>query len=161
MLLPIINMGAAISSLVARAKGAGDKDRIRSCFKTGVVMMVIVAAALTLVMFLFGAEFVGMFGVTGDALAEGRQFFRDLAIFYVLFGVAQVFRSVLEGIGDITYCSAAGIGMLALRIANSYLMKPVFAERTIAFAEGFAWIVLFIVMSARIFVKRRQIGLSK
>ena len=161
MLLPIINLGAAVSSMVARAKGAEDTAHIRSCFKTGVVMMIVVAALLTLVMFLFGAEFVGMFGVTGDALAEGRQFFRDLATFYVLFGVATVFRSVLEGIGDITYCSIIGIGTLGLRIANSYIMRTFFHERTIAFAEGVAWIVLFILMALRIWTKRQEIGFGK
>ena len=98
MLLPIINLGAAISSMAARAKGAEDKAKIRSSFFTGLALMVAVSGVLTVIMFLFGAEFVAIFGVGGEALSIGRQFFRDLSVFYVMFGVSVVLRSVLEGV---------------------------------------------------------------
>ncbi len=155
MLLPIVNLGAAISSMVARAKGAGDDKKIRSCFKTSVIMMIVIAVVLSLAMYLFGAKFIAMFGVSGEALKTGRQFFCDLAIFYTLFGVAMVLRSVLEGMGDVTVCSIIGIITLGTRIGLSYLLKPVFAGRTIAFAEGFAWILMLVMFSFRIFKKFR------
>jgi len=157
MLLPIVNLGAAISSMVARAKGAGDEAKIKSCFRTSIMMMIVIAAVLSLVMFLFGAKFIAMFGVTGEALNGGSQFFRDLAIFYTLFGVGMVLRSTLEGMGDVTVCSIIGIITLAARIGLSYLLKPVFAERTIAFAEGFAWILMLVLFILRtIYTFRRQ-----
>ena len=149
MLLPIVNLGAAISSMSARAKGADDSAKIRSCFKTGLAMMVTVAVVLSVVMFLFGAQFVALFGVTGEALETGRQFFRDLSVFYTLFGIGIVLRSVLEGTGDITCCSLIGIGMLGARIALSYLLRPVLAGRTIAIAEGIAWILMLLVLILR------------
>lgn len=156
MLLPIINLGAAISSMTARAKGAGDEGKIRSCFQTGLGMMVTVAAVLSVVMFLLGATFVGIFGVTGEALEIGAQFFRDLSIFYTLFGVSIVLRSVLEGVGDITWCSVIGIGMLGMRILFSYLMRPYFGGRTIAFAEGAAWTLTLLIFIARMVRVKRK-----
>ena len=156
MLLPIINLGAAISSMVARAKGAQDDQKIRSCFRTGLGMMVTVAGVLSVVMFLFGAKFVSIFGVTGEALEIGRVFFRDLSIFYTLFGIAIVLRSVLEGVGDITCCSLIGIATLGVRILFSYILRPFFAGRTIAFAEGIAWIIMLLTLALRIWYKHRQ-----
>jgi len=98
-----------------------------------------------------------MFGVTGEALQKGELFFRDLAIFYTLFGVAMVLRSVLEGVGDVTACSIIGIITLCVRIGLSYLLKPIFDGRTIAFAEGFAWIVMLVLFTLRIFSQRRKL----
>ena len=139
MLLPIFNLGAAISSMAARAKGASDREKLKSCFFSGLVMMLIVSVVLSVVMFLWGAQFVSIFGVGGEALMIGRQFFRDLSVFYALFGVGIVLRSVLEGAGDITCASVIGMGMLGVRILLSYVLKPILAERTIAIAEGIAW----------------------
>ena len=156
MLLPIFNLGSAISSMAARAKGATDEAKLRSCFKTGLWLMVAVSGILTVVMFLLGAEFVAIFGVGGEALLIGRQFFRDLSIFYVLFGVGIVLRSVLEGVGDITWCSAIGIGMLGTRILFSYLLRPICAERTIAIAEGVAWTLMLIALILRMNRVRRK-----
>lgn len=149
MLLPIFNLGAAISSMAARAKGADDGAKIKSCFTTGLAIMVTVCGVLTLVMFLLGAQFVSIFGVTGEALDIGRQFFRDLSVFYVLFGVSIVLRSVLEGVGDITCCSLIGMGMLGTRILFSYLLRPLIGGRTIAIAEGIAWTLMLAVLIAR------------
>ena len=119
-------------------------------------MMVTVAAVLSVVMFLLGATFVGIFGVTGEALEIGAQFFRDLSIFYTLFGVSIVLRSVLEGVGDITWCSVIGIGMLGMRILFSYLLRPYLAERTIAIAEGIAWILMLAEFAARTWYLHRK-----
>ena len=156
MLLPIFNLGAAISSMTARAKGASDDAKIRSCFVTGSWLMISVCVVLSVFMYLFGAWFVGIFGVTGEALAIGTQFFRDLSIFYTLFGVGIVLRSVLEGIGDITCASLIGVGMLVERIGLSYLLRSVLAERTIAIAEGIAWILTLVLFIWRIRVMHRR-----
>ena len=71
--------------------------------------------------------------------------------FYIqaLFGVGIVLRSVLEGLGDMTWSSAIGIGMLGARIALSYLLRPVLAGRTIAIAEGITWILMLMVLILR------------
>lgn len=157
MLLPVINLGSAISSMVARAKGEEDYEKIKNNLWSGLALMVGISGVLALAMYLFGAGFVGFFGVTGEALQIGKGFFRDLSIFYVLFGIATVLRSVLEGTGDITYCSAIGITTLGIRIAFSYILRPVFAERAIAFAEGITWICLLLFMVVRVFCKRETI----
>jgi len=157
MLLPMINLCPAISSLVARSCGEGSPEKIKTYFGAGMGMMVSIAVVLTLVMYWFGAYFVAFFGVDGSALAEGRAFFQDISLFYVLFGIALVFRSVLEGIGDVTYCSIMGIAVLALRIGFSYLLEPVLEERSIAFAEGIAWTLLLLLLGIRFWYKRRMI----
>jgi len=155
-LLPIINLGAAISIMTAQAKGAKDDLRIRACFSTGLVLMLGISSLLALAMYLFGSAFIAIFGVTGSALKEGRIFFQDLSIFYPVFGVGIVLQSVLEGTGDISFCSIVGVASLVLRIALSYLLRPVFDERTIALAEGFTWITIPFIFFIRMFILSRR-----
>ena len=161
MLLPIFNLGAAVSSMVARAKGAEDRPKIKNCLKTGCIMSAISSGVLALGMFLFGAVFVGIFGITGEALEIGKVFFQDLSKFYVLFGIATIMRSSLEGIGDISYCSLMGVVTLATRIGTSYMLRPYFMERTVAIAEGISWIVILILMSVRALYKRSELGMGQ
>jgi len=111
-------------------------------------------------LYFLGGVFIGFFGVTGEALAAGGKIFKDLAIFYLLFGVANVFRGALEGIGDITYCSIIGIITLLVRIAFSYILKPLIAARTIAFAEGISWCVLLLLLGLRVIYRRRELNLK-
>ena len=157
MLLPIFNLGAAVSSICARAEGARDDERIRLCMKTGCGMMLLVSLIVSLAMFLWGADFVAFFGVSGEALEAGKQFFRDISVFYPLFGLITVLRSVLEGMGDIRFCSALGIGTLAVRISFSYILRPFAAGRAIAFAEGISWSLMMLVLLARIFLKHKKL----
>lgn len=157
MLLPIINSGAAISSMAARAYGEGDFRKLRTIRFSSCVLMVCIALFLTVSMYLFGASFIAFFGVTGQALAEGQLFFRDISVFYTLFGAAIVLRSVLEGTGDVTFCSAAGIATLGVRIGGSYLLRPLLGSRAIAFAEGISWTVLLLLMIFRTLQTRKKL----
>jgi len=156
-LLPIVNLGAAISVVAAQASGAGDKNRIRTCLKTGLQLMLAISVLLAAAMFAFGALFVGIFGVTGDALRQGSRFFQDLSFFYPIFGISIVLQSVLEGIGDLSFCSVIGVAALGLRIVLSYMLRPFFAERTIALAEGIVWVVTMCVFALRMMLRWRRL----
>lgn len=156
MLLPIINLGSAIATMVARSKGEGNRQKQRAYVKSGLWVMAIVTGALTVLVFLCGGLFVSFFGVTGDALAEGYRFFRDLSLFYMFFGMATALRGALEGIGDLKYCSFVGIATLGVRISFSYILKPLCAQRTIAFAEAVAWFVFLMLVLIRYLYKRKK-----
>jgi len=155
-LLPIINLGAAVSIMTAHAKGEGSRKKIGAVLRTGLVMMLLIACVLAAAMHAFGALFIGFFGVSGSALEKGRIFFQDLSLFYPVFGVSIVLQSVLEGMGDITFSSVVGISALGLRIALSFLLRPHFADRTIALAEGFTWAATLLVFAARMYAAKRQ-----
>ena len=156
MLLPIINLGSAIATMVARSKGEGNMQKQKAYVKSGLIVMAVVTGALTVLVFLCGRLFVSFFGVTGNALEEGYQFFRDLSLFYMFFGMATALRGALEGIGDLKYCSFVGIATLAVRISFSYILKPLCAERTIAFAEAVAWFVFLMLVLVRYLCKIKR-----
>ena len=149
MLLPLFNVGSAISTMVARFHGEGNKEKIRQCMISGTGVIVLISLMLTFSMFFLGSAFIGFFGVTGEALAFGKLFFRDISLFYVPFGIATALRCVLEGIGDLKFSSTIGITSLLIRIAGSYLLRPVIGNRTIAYAEAIAWIYMLVAILIR------------
>ena len=149
ILLPIINLGSGISTLVAQREGSGDRESALKVLHAGLVLMVCVSAALTLLVFTYGSSLIAMFGLSGDTVLIGRSFFRGLSTFYVIFGLSMALRGFIEGRGDMLASGLLSISSLVVRRIMSYIMKPFFGNMTIAYAEAVAWIYQLIVYFLR------------
>ena len=132
MLLPIINLGSAVSTMVAQSKGAGNLAK--------------------------AGRLVAMFGVGAEAAFIGSQFFRQIAVYYLCFGIASALRGAIEGMGLVLYSSIVGIASLLARIALSYALAPYLGNMAIAHAEGLQWIVMLICYVPYILWQKKQAG---
>ncbi|MBP1550807.1 MAG: MATE family efflux transporter, partial [Oscillospiraceae bacterium] len=155
-LLPVINLGSGISTLVAQSYGAKDIKRAKKVFTTGVLIMIPIALTLTFVVVLFGGKMIEIFGAGEEVVAIGTNFFRSLARFYVIYGLAMACRGYIEGLGEVVYSSIIGVSALGIRIICSYLLKGVFDNMVIAYAEGISWAVLLMMFMLRIAIKNRK-----
>ena len=153
VILPMTNLGSGISTLVAQSCGAGDEKRARKTFLVGTGMMVVVSLLLTCMVIPMGGPLISLFGASAQVVEIGRNFFRGLAVFYVVLGLSTAARSFLEGTGDVLYSSFAGILSLIVRIIASYAFAHVFGNMIIAYAEAFAWGILLLLYLARLAVK--------
>ena len=142
LLLPIVNFGSGVATMVAQNIGAGRPERARQALKTGAAMIAGVSVLLTLLIVLAGKYLIAMFGLTPDSVEIGRSFFVRIASFYVVYGLAMAVRGYLEGLGDMAFSGMAGIAALLVRIAASYAFAEVFGRMVIAYAEAFSWVVL-------------------
>ena len=142
VLLPIINLGSGISTLTAQSYGAGRTDRTRRILLAGSGVMLLVSLALTLLVIPTGGHLIALFGAGAEAVRIGSDFFLRIASFYVVYGLAMSVRGCLEGIGDVTYSSIAGIASLVFRIFLSYVLADLFGNMVIAYAEAFSWLLL-------------------
>lgn len=142
LLLPIVNFGSGVATMVAQNIGAGHPERAKKALKTGAAMIAGVSLLLTLLILLAGGPLIAMFGLTPESVEIGRQFFIRLATFYVVYGLAMAVRGYLEGLGDMTFSGAAGVVALLVRIAASYALAGVFGRMVIAYAEAISWLVL-------------------
>mgnify|MGYP002580622182 FL=1 len=149
VILPMVNLASGISTMVAQSFGAGDERRGRSIFKVGTGMMAVVSLALTALVIPAGAPLISLFGVEPAAVDIGRIFFRQLAVFYVVYGLSNAVRGYLEGMGDVLYSSVAGVLSLLSRIIASYAMVGALGRGTIAYAEAFSWGVLLMLYLIR------------
>ena len=142
LLLPIVNFGSGVATMVAQNIGAGRPERAKKALKIGAAMIAGVSLLLTLMILLAGGPLIAMFGLTPESVEIGRQFFIRLASFYVVYGLAMAVRGYLEGLGDMTFSGMAGVAALLVRIAASYAFAGVFGRMVIAYAEAFSWMVL-------------------
>lgn len=149
-MMPVINTASAIATLTAQSCGAGDRARMHQVRKAGMLVMLGVSAALTVLVIPFGSRLIALFGAGEEAVQIGHDFFVRLACFYVAFGFYNAIRGYLEGIGDVTFASMLGIAMLAIRIAGSYAFVGLWGNMVIAFAEGIAWSITCILYLLRL-----------
>lgn len=150
VMLPIINLGSGISTLVAQSHGAGDDKRARKILTVGTVIMTGVSLFLTVLVIPTGGRLISLFGVSSVSAGIGQNFFERLASFYVVFGLAAALRGYLEGLGDVFFSSIFGILSLIFRITASYALAAVFGNMIIAYAEAFSWVLLLILYLIRI-----------
>lgn len=151
LLLPIINLSTAISTLVAQETGAGNKSNARKVFKLGAVIMSVMSLVLTSVIILVGKNLLSIFGLTEASACIGESFFKIIASFYVVYGLAMSIKGYLEGRADMLFTSVVGICSLAVRIACSYLFARVWGNMVVAWAEAFSWLFLIAVFALRYF----------
>lgn len=150
ILLPIINLGTAISTITAQNVGANKPDRVRRSLTVGSAIMAVTSLALTALVVAFGGSLVSVFGVTPEAAQIGADFFRALGSFYIVFGLATAMRGFLEGIGDVVFSGINSIAMLVMRISLSYLLVGFYGNMVIAWAEAYAWCFMLILFILRV-----------
>lgn len=156
ILLPIINLGTAISTVTAQNTGAGLHDRAKRSLTVGCGIMTVVSLALTALVVVLGGALVGMFGVTKEVQQIGADFFRALGSFYVVFGLATAIRGYLEGIGDVLFSGLNGVAMLVMRIVLSYALVSFYGNMVIAWAEAYAWCLMLAAYVARAWWKLKK-----
>lgn len=155
-LLPIINLGSGISTIVAQSHGAREEKRAKKIFVVGTAIMVVVSLSLTMLVVPTGGHLIALFGAGAEAVKIGRNFFQRIAGFYLVYGLANAIRGYLEGLGDVIYSSVTGIISLVFRIAVSYAFAAFCGNMIIAYAEAFSWGVLLILYLIRIFWKKSK-----
>ena len=149
ILLPIINFGSGIATVVAQNIGAGNPDRAKKALKTGSLLMFAVSVCLTAFVLFAGGPLIAMFGLTAESVDIGVSFFRTIASCYAVYGLAMAFRGYLEGRGDMLFSGIAGIAALFVRIGASYAFAAPFGNMVIGYAEAFSWVVLFLIYLIR------------
>ena len=154
IMLPMLNLGSGISTVAAQNIGAGDRRRAWRAFLVGSAMTAAVSLLLAALVYSAGGEMITMFGVGPESAAIGRRFFREIAPFYLIYGLSMSSRGFLEGLGDVNFSSAAGIASLAVRIAASYGAAGRWGTSIIAYAEVLSWSVLLLLCLLRIGKKR-------
>lgn len=156
IILPIVNFGSGIATVVAQNIGAQKPARAKQAVKTGAVMISAVSVCLTLFILLAGEFLIAMFGLTDASVAIGKAFFRTIASCYLVYGLAMAVRGYLEGTGDLLFSGAAGIAALLVRIAASYAFAHRFGNMVIGYAEAFSWVALLLMLACRAFTRMKK-----
>lgn len=156
IILPIVNFGSGIATIVAQNIGAGNKSRAQKVLKIGITMIAVISVCLTLFVLVIGADLIEMFGLTKKSVEIGKSFFSAVASCYIVYGLAMALRGYLEGVGDMLFSGVTGIVSLVVRIILSYALVSYFGDIIIAYAEMLSWIALLVLYLIRFWSKKRD-----
>lgn len=157
ILLPVTNLSSGISTVAAQNMGAGRPDRARRGLGVGAAIMLVMCVGMAALVALAGERLIAMFGLTAETAAMGGEFFRTLALFYPVYGLAMALRGFLEGAGDVLWSSAIAIAALLLRILLSYGLADWVGSPIIAYAEMASWAVMLLLFALRFLLRGRRL----
>jgi len=124
-MLPNMNFSNAMSSYTAQNIGAGKYDRVRQGLRACLTMVVAFSLILTLVLFLFGNQLLGLFldpADTSGALGYGLAYMHTVSAFYILMGLLFVPNGMLRGAGDMAAFTLSSMSNLVSRVAIAYFL---------------------------------------
>ena len=124
-MMPMFDLGSALSTYVAQNIGAGDERRARQGVRAGFGLAAAVCGSIALLIFLFRYQLIGIF-LKGDVdpvvMEFGVGYLGAIALFYLINAFYNNLSGALRGAGDAFYSMAATIIALVVRVASSYLM---------------------------------------
>ena len=124
-MLPNINFSNAMSSYTAQNIGAGKYERVKEGLKASLFMVVVFSLTITVLIFLFGNQLLGLFldpGDTSGALGYGLAYMHTVSVFYILMGLLFVPNGMLRGAGDMGAFTFSSMANLFSRVAIAYAL---------------------------------------
>ncbi|CQR24734.1 MATE family efflux protein [Streptococcus varani] len=156
-MLPMVNLGLAISTFTAQNYGAKKFHRLLEGLKQTLLVTVVWAIFFAIILIVFNTQFSGLF------LANPSKNVLDLAfIYYIINGLCYwilsilfVTRSFIQGLGNGFVPTLAGFAELVMRAGVAILGAQFFGYAGVAAASPAAWIgsVAILIPSLFVFIR--------
>lgn len=138
---------AALNVFIGQNVGAGNKQRVREGFFTGVKLLVSLGVISSAALY-FGAHAGVAFMLGSSELpgwVQGVEYMQIVAVFYFLCFSGNALAGYFEGRGRLMIPVIGATGHITLRVILSYLFVGEYGLGAVAYATGFGWfcVVLF------------------
>lgn len=154
----MITVGNGISNYTAQNLGAQKTERIKKGFKSGLMIVWLIAIPFALVYFFFGEGLSALFmkAPTEEALSSARMFLRIVSPFYVMVAMKLTADGVLRGLSKMGFFMAATFTDLVLRVGLSFVLSRFFADTGIWLSWPIGWGVATIMSVSFYFISVRK-----
>lgn len=157
LILPVLNGAIALSIFTGQNLGAGNVRRAKEGFLKGSGMIIAFAVVCAAMIWLFGDNIIGFFGVDDKAVYLGYRFLRTTCLFYPLMGAYEAFSGYLQGHKRVVFTSVCYIGALTIRVSSSYIFAGTVGTDIVAWSEIAGWIFGLCVCGARCIALNRKL----
>ncbi|MBQ9031679.1 MAG: MATE family efflux transporter [Parasporobacterium sp.] len=152
-IVPMVQIGNAVSTFAAQNMGARQYDRVVKGFRTALVMTAVVSISLAVVMYLLCNPIVGLFmdaSANPEAVAHGAEYVRIVCVFYIIMGFMNNTCGVLRGTGDVMPTMISLLGNFSIRIAFAYVLTGIFHSPVyIWWSQPIGWTIGFLIAYIR------------
>lgn len=143
-MMPNMNFSNAMSSYTAQNMGAGKPERVKEGYKASMFMVFVFSLVITVIIFLFGDQLLGLFleaGEAGSAMSYGLKYMRTVSVFYVVMGFMFVGNGLLRGAGDMGAFMLSSMSNLFSRVILAYTLAHFIGEDAIWWSIPIGWAI--------------------
>ena len=147
-IVPMIATGNAVSTFTAQNLGAGQKDRVKEGYRTGILMVVVFAVIICAILQIFHEAVISAFldaGSGPEAFATGTAYVSFIGWFFCLIGFKAATDGVLRGAGDVVVYMAANLLNLTIRVFVANYFAPVWGVAAVWYAVPMGWAANFMI----------------
>lgn len=121
--MPIMSLGATISTYVAQNLGAGETQRIKKGLGFTMKISLALTVVLSVVIVIFRHQLIGIFTKKEDVevIRIGGQYLMIYSTFFIFMAAMNIFQGAMNGAGDTFFTMVVSIAMTFLRLPLAYL----------------------------------------
>ena len=146
-LVPGRNISDSIMTFTAQNKGANQKDRIEHGFKQGMILELCTGIVISLLLFIFRKELMGLFTKDALIIQEGVSYFSVMFLAYALSNCSNGNQGYFRGIGYMKTTLFGTITQITIRVIVTYILISTMSIKAIGIACMAGWFVQFIWQS--------------
>ena len=144
--LPIMNLGAAVSTFVAQNMGAGQTERVKKGVKASLKMSLGISIFVCGLFILFRSQLVSLFNSDEEVISIGSAYLLTIGPFFVFICTSFMLSSAIKGAGDSVFALISSMVSLWLaRIPACYFFSNLFGVNGIWMGIPVGWILGFII----------------
>ena len=142
--MPFASLSIATSTFVSQNRGADQKERIRSAVRLVYIFDIVLAAAITVILFLFSENLVGLISGSTESIVldNGSLYLKVVGPFYAVLGILGSTRFALQGLGEKILPLVSSVIELAGKIVFVLLFIPKFGYMAVIVCEPVIWCVM-------------------
>ena len=144
--LPIMNLGAAVSTFVAQNIGAQKLDRVKNGVKASIKISLSISLSVIFVIMIFKGSLIKIFNTDAEVVAIGAEYLMTIGPFFFIIGTSFMLTSCIRGAGDSIFAMISSIVSLWLaRIPTAYILSSILGVRGIWMGIPIGWAVGLII----------------
>lgn len=145
-IVPERNIANAMTSVMAQNDGAGEKRRVWTAFRLGLVLETVFSVAMGLVLYIFSNPLMQLFTSDAQVIYEGEQYLHRIALMYVLPGITNGLQGFFRGIGDMKITLWSTLVNMTTRVVSLIPMIYVLhlGLKAVPWSYCFGWILMFL-----------------
>lgn len=144
--MPIMSLGASVSTFVGQNLGAGKEKRIKKGVVSSVVMVAIVSVITTSTLFFFRTKLMAIFSTDLQVVQVGADYLSVIAPFYIFIGISFVLTGLLRGAGDtFVHMIFSLITLWLIRIPIAWFLSPRIGITGLWWGIPIGWVAGFLL----------------
>lgn len=140
---PLFALATAQATYAAQNTGAGKIDRLKQGLQSTFAIIAAYSAILLALFWFGGKQLMRLFVCDSDVIAIGATGIRISGCFFLAFGIIQMLRNLLNGVGDANYALFSGVVEITGRVVLVMILMsiPRISRWSIWLANGLSWVI--------------------